>query len=128
LPFSYIDVYIGHMIEITDTQASYIMENREIPEELLKSSEKVAIVLTQDWCPQWLFMRRWLNKSEDNGIKTFYISYNKKTYYENFMNVKETAFGNDLVPYVRYYRDGELVDESNFVSEALFLSNFLQGD
>jgi len=116
------------MIEITDTQASYIMENREIPEELLKSSEKVAIVLTQDWCPQWLFMRRWLNKSEDNGIKTFYISYNKKTYYENFMNVKETAFGNDLVPYVRYYRDGELVDESNFVSEALFLSNFLQGD
>lgn len=112
------------MIEITDNQATFIIENNEIPKELIDSSEKVAVVLTQDWCPQWLFMSRWLKKSEEKGVKTYYISYNKKTYFNDFMNAKERAFGNDLVPYVRYYNRGILVDESNYVSEELFHSNF----
>jgi len=112
------------MIEITDTQASHIIENREIPGELINSTDKVAVVLTQDWCPQWLFMKRWLNKTETKGIKTYYISYNRKTYFNEFMNVKEDIFGNDQVPYVRYYKDGKYLNDSNFVSEELFLSNF----
>lgn len=114
------------MIEITDLQAAHIIEQKEIPTEILNDSEKVAVVLTQDWCPQWLFMKRWLKKTEEKGIKTYYISYNKKSFYNEFMNVKETAFGNDLVPYVRYYVNGKYVDDSNFVSEELFLSNFKQ--
>ena len=112
------------MIEITDTQAAHIIENREIPNELINSTEKVAVVLTQDWCPQWLFMKRWLKKTEDNGIKTFYISYNRKTYFSEFMSAKEDTFGNDQVPYVRYYKDGKYLNDSNFISEELFLSNF----
>jgi hypothetical protein len=112
------------MIEITDTQAAYIIDSSEIPSEIVNSAEKVAVVLTQDWCPQWLFMKRWLKKTEDHGIKTYYICYNKKSFYNEFMNVKESTFNNDLVPYVRYYSNGVLKDESNFVSEELFLSNF----
>ena len=112
------------MIEITDTQAAHIIEYREIPNELINSTEKVAVVLTQDWCPQWLFMERWLNKTEDKGIKTFYISYNRKSYFNEFMNAKEDTFGNDQVPYVRYYKDGKYLNDSNFISEELFLSNF----
>lgn len=111
-----------NMIEITDSQASKIIESRDIPKELINSADKVAIVMTQDWCPQWLFMNRWLKKAE--GVKTYYIAYNKKPYFYDFMSVKEQVFGNNLVPYVRYYKNGELIDESNFVSEELFLSNF----
>lgn len=112
------------MTEITDSQATFIMDNNEIPGELINSSDKVAVVLTQDWCPQWLFMSRWLKKTEEKGVKTFYISYNRKTYYRDFMETKESIFGNNLVPYVRYYSKGKLVDESNYVSEELFHSNF----
>ncbi|MDA3810749.1 MAG: hypothetical protein PF518_10545, partial [Spirochaetaceae bacterium] len=103
------------MKEITDEQAAYIIKQKDIPEEILNSNDKVAIVLTQDWCPQWLFMQQWLKKTETNGIKTYYISYNKKPYYQEFMNAKESGFGNDLVPYVRYYMNGKLIDESNYV-------------
>ena len=112
------------MKEISDKQASYIIENKKIPHDILQSSEKVAIVLTQDWCPQWTYMQRWLTKTEENGIKTFYLSYNNKNYYSEFMGVKEETFGNALVPYVRYYKNGNYVDDSNYVSEELFLSNF----
>ena len=112
------------MIEITDSQASLIIKQRQIPEEILNSNDKVAVIMTQDWCPQWLFMSRWLKKTQEKGIKTFYISYNRKPYFNEFMNVKEAVFNNDLVPYVRYYKDGKLIDDSNFVSEELFLSNF----
>jgi hypothetical protein len=112
------------MIEITDTQASYVIDRKEIPEEILDSSEKVAVILTQDWCPQWLFMKRWLKKTEKKGIKTYYISYNRKPYFNEFMNVKEDTFENDLVPYVRYYKSGKFINDSNFVSEELFYSNF----
>ena len=112
------------MKEISDSQAAYIIENKEIPEEILNSSEKVAVILTQDWCPQWTFMERWLDNTEKQGIKTYYISYNKKSYFYDFMSVKESTFANALVPYVRYYKNGEFIDDSNFVSEELFLSNF----
>lgn len=112
------------MIEITDTQAAHIIEHREIPSEIVQSSEKVAVILTQDWCPQWVFMKRWLKKTTEKGVDTFYLSYNKKPYFQDFMNAKESAFGNEHVPYVRYYVNGKLVDDSNYVSEELFHSNF----
>lgn len=113
------------MIEITDKQAEHIIEKREIPPEILKSGDKVAVILTQDWCPQWLFMKQWLGNTEEQGIKTYFISYNRKDYFDDFMSVKESEFDNDLVPYVRYYINGEYRCDSNFVSKELFLSNFL---
>ena len=40
------------------------------------------------------------------------------------MNLKEKTWGNYSIPYVRYYRDGDLVNESNFVSRRGFLKRF----
>ena len=112
------------MLELTDTQAELIMTTSRIPEEILSSSEKVAVIATQDWCPQWLFMKSWLKSIEDEGIKAFYICYNRKPYFQSFMEMKENHWENDLVPYVRYYKKGELIDESNYVSKLSFLANF----
>ena len=111
------------MIEITDKQAEYIIENKEIPSELINADNKVAVVLTQNWCPQWVAMKMWLPKVAED-IKVFYQCYNIKPYSYKLMKIKETAFENDLIPYVRYYKNGELINESNYVGKTDFLSYF----
>jgi hypothetical protein len=94
----------------------------EFGEELRKASDSVAIVLTQSWCPQWAWMRGYLESlPADPERKIFWVEYDREDYFEDFMRFKETAFGNDQVPYVRYYRDGDLVSESNYIDQGGFL-------
>lgn len=111
---------------MSDSQAMDLIRKREIPEDIVNSGNRVAVVLTQDWCPQWLFMKNWLQTMEKENIKVFHISYNKKPYFQEFMEVKESEFRNEMVPYVRYYTNGQFRKDSNFVSRELFLSNFQQ--
>lgn len=124
IAFFIYSVYIFIMTEISDHQAQVLIKEKDIPEEIKNSGEKVAVVLTQDWCPQWLFMKSWLGKMKDHGIAVYHLPYNKKPYFREFMTVKEDEFNNDLVPYVRYYINGRYIKDSNFVSKELFLSNF----
>ncbi len=112
------------MKEITDEQAEYIMENGELPDDMIHSGDKVAVIFTQDWCPQWTYMTSWLDTTEKDGITTFYLAYNRKSYFNKFMQVKESTWNNHLVPYVRSYNKGKFIDDSNYVSKELFLSNF----
>lgn len=116
------------MKEISDAQARNIIQNREIPEEIINSAGRVAVVLTQDWCPQWMQMKGWLEDMKEEGINVFHISYNRKPYFREFMMVKESQFGNGLVPYVRYYINGQFLSDSNFISRELFLSRFKGGN
>ncbi len=111
------------MIEITDEQAQHIIENGEIPSELINTKGRVAVVLTQNWCPQWVAMKTWLKKL-DEDITVYYQCYNIKPYSYKLMKVKETKFGNDLIPYVRYYKNGQLINETNYVGQEHFLENF----
>lgn len=111
------------MTEITDVQAEYIIDKKEIPAEIINAGEKVAVVLTQNWCPQWVAMKMWLPRVDDD-IKIFYQCYNVKAYSYKLMKVKESIFGNDLIPYVRYYRNGKLTKESNYVGKNDFLKEF----
>lgn len=115
------------MTEMSDLQARSLIRTREIPDELIGSGNRVAIILTQDWCPQWQFMKNWLMKMNAEGIRVYHLSYNRKPYFHEFMEVKETEFKNDLVPYVRYYVNGKFIKDSNYVSRELFLSNFRNG-
>jgi hypothetical protein len=80
-------------------------------------------VLTQNWCPQWVAMKFWLPKI-DEDIKIFYQCYNIKAYSYKLMKVKETSFVNDLIPYVRYYQNGKLINETNYVGKEEFLSYY----
>ena len=114
------------MIEINDEQAENIMSNGEMPGDILGAGENVAVILTQDWCPQWLAMSGWLKGIKVNDVNVFYLKYNRKSYSSRFMKVKEEVFRNDLVPYVRYYQNGELVAETNYVGKKMFLSEFEQ--
>jgi len=115
------------MREITDAQAMSLIGEKELPEQIINSGSLVAVILTQDWCPQWLFMKKWLHQMEDEGITVYYLAYNKKEYFREFMAVKESEFQNDLIPYIRYYVNGSFVGDSNYVSRELFLSRFRAG-
>ena len=116
--------------QITVEQAESAMSTGEFPEGIIASARNVAVVLTQDWCPQWSAMRRWIGSMEKDGepdgvdIDVHEFLYNTVGIFSSFMRFKEMTLGNSLIPYVRYYVDGRLVGESNYVSKKGFLGFF----
>jgi hypothetical protein len=79
----------------------------------------VVVVLTQDWCPQWADMRDWIAETcKSCGAALFVHEYNKHSHFEDFLNLKENVWRNREIPYVRIYRNGKLVKETNYVSSA----------
>ena len=101
----------------------------EFPESIRASREHVAIVLIQDWCPQWTDLKMWLDNesassSSDIEIDVHWLEYNRVSYGNEFMRFKESVLRNSLIPYVRYYKNGGLVGESNYVSGNRFLEFF----
>ena len=84
-------------------------------------------MLTQSWCPQWGWMRSYLGPCPRlEGAEIFWVEYDLEDFFEPFMKFKESFFGNDQVPYVRYYREGRLVGRVQFIDKGGFL-RFLQG-
>ncbi len=116
------------MTEITDIQAEFIINNKEIPDEIVNSSERVAVILTQDWCPQWKFMETFLKKIPEDEVKIYYLSYNNKPYFREFMFVKETTWKNHQVPFILYFNNGQLTDISNYCGHKAFNSYFKQSE
>jgi hypothetical protein len=89
---------------------------------VIGAARSVAVVLTQSWCPQWTWMRSYLAAlppETEKGI--FWVEYDLEDFFDPLMRFKERVFGNDQVPYVRYYRDGKLAAESNFIDKGGFL-------
>ena len=120
----------GNMVrrdKLAEEQAMYAIQHGDFPEELRKSQKNVAVVMTQDWCPQWGAMSTWLDtlKEDDLQLDIYILLYNRERYFEEFLHFKETSWRNDLVPYVRYYTEGKFVGESNYVSRSEFLKSFL---
>ena len=112
---------------IDEESAREAIADGEFPEAMRTSRGLVAIVLTQDWCPQWTAMKRWLDEQEqteapEEEIDVYELEYNRASFGDEFMRFKEEVLGNRLIPYVRYYRNGELVGESNYLSGERFLS------
>ena len=109
--------------EISDLQAEEAIRQGAFPRELLNPDGCAVVILTQSWCGQWTALQRTLREIEQENLwegpealHIWTIEYDRKPYFEKFMNFKETVFGNGLVPYLRYYRDGRLTGESNYVS------------
>jgi hypothetical protein len=99
-----------------------LIESGEFGPELIGAADEVAIVLTQSWCPQWAWMRSYLEKlSWGAEREAFWVEYDLEDFFEPLMRFKEATFGNDQVPYVRYYKGGRLVAESNFIDQGGFL-------
>ncbi len=80
-------------------------------------------------------MRSWLKKlikhpdeSEGLNIRTFETEYDKSPVFSDFREFKEQVWNNWEVPYLRYYINGKLAAESNFVSSMMFLDNLQQAE
>ena len=116
--------------QLTLAQARKAMLEGEFDGGVLGAAANVAVVLSQDWCGQWVEMDRWLGelarapRPEHPEVVVFHLLYNREAFFEEFMRFKEDVLGNHLIPYVRYYRGGQLVGQSNYVSAPRFLSWF----
>ena len=91
----------------------------EIPVSIRQASDKVAVILTQDWCPQWHDMDRYLPEFADQ-VTVYALSYNRHPRFHELMGFKENTFGNYEVPYLRYYVKGQLITTSNFLPRNTF--------
>ena len=112
-------------IKLTESDCRSAVDSGDFSETLRASAPSVAVVLTQSWCPQWLFMRSYLADAEKQAgdrIAVYYVEYDREPFYHDFMTFKEDVFRNREIPYVRYYRDGKLCSESNYISKQGFLS------
>ncbi len=107
---------------ITKEQALRAIRYHEFGDDIIKSNLRVAVLLTQDWCPRFSEMKRWIYDLEDD-FDLYELIYNKVDYFDDFRNFKETVWNNGLIPYVRYYQNGTLSTVSNNVTREEFLKN-----
>jgi hypothetical protein len=104
---------------LTQDQLDALLKDGEFPESVRLAAPKVVVVMTQDWCGQWTSMAAYLPDFADQAA-IFAVEYNRLRDFERIMHFKETVFRNDQVPYLRFYRDGKLVRQSNWIPRAAF--------
>ena len=110
------------MRKLSKDECLGLMDKGEFAPSLIGAADTVAVVLTQSWCPQWAWMRSYLAAlPNDSSREIFWVEYDQEDFFEPFMSFKEATFGNDQVPYVRYYRGGKLAAESNYIDQGGFL-------
>ena len=106
---------------ISEGQALDCLEHGEFGTEITASNDHVAIVLTQSWCPQWASLQHTIERLDEPSLDVWLFIYDRAEIFEKFLEFKEGVFGNDGIPYVRYYRASRLAGESNFVSKQEFV-------
>ncbi|HOX13090.1 MAG TPA: hypothetical protein P5117_07295 [Spirochaetia bacterium] len=110
------------MTRLTEAQCRSALSRGEFEADVLGSAASVAVVLTQSWCPQWVWMRSYLEGLPDSPeYRVYYLEYDREPFYEEFLAFKEDTLGNREIPYVRYYRDGRLNAQTNFIAKDGFL-------
>jgi hypothetical protein len=110
------------MRKLTEQECRLAITAGEFGPGIIASSLYAAVILTQSWCPQWLWMRHYLQDlATDPDISLFWIEYDKEPFFDDFLEFKEETFGNLQIPYVRYYRNGKIALESNYIDRSGFL-------
>jgi len=110
--------------QLTNDQVSETIRNGEFGPDIIASNQKVAVIMTQDWCPQWSSMKTWLDLLDDLiQLDIYEVIYNRAEYFREFLSVKENIWNNREIPYIRYYHKGTLVRESNYVTKDEFLES-----
>jgi hypothetical protein len=104
---------------LTKDQLDALLRDGEFPDSVRLAAPKVVVVMTQDWCGQWTDMKAYLPHFTDQAA-IFTVEYNLLPDFRRIMGFKEDVFDNRVVPYVRFYRDGKLVRQSNWVPRASF--------
>ncbi|MFA6053780.1 MAG: hypothetical protein WC769_00255 [Thermodesulfovibrionales bacterium] len=107
---------------LSKEQALKAIQNLEFSADVTASDDKVAVVMTQNWCSEWMAMKRWMDSMEDiKGLDIYELIYNTVDYCNDFLQLKEKSWKNYFIPYIRYYADGVLIHESNYVKKEDFL-------
>ena len=122
--------------KLTEAECKQAIKDGDFAPEVRGAAPLTAIVLTQSWCPQWRYLAGYLEKMDaelnagaEQGAAAadakpkaaiLTLEYDRERFYEDFLSYKERILGNHEVPYVRYYRGGALVGESNFISAQAF--------
>jgi hypothetical protein len=104
---------------LTQDQLDALLSEGEFPESVRLAAPKVVVIMTQDWCSQWANMAAYLTDFADQAA-IFTVEYNLLPDFERIMSFKEDVLGNQQVPYVRCYRDGKLVRQSNWLPRGSF--------
>ena len=118
--------------ELNTEQARHIMEHGDVADSVKQDDQCVAVVLSQGWCPQSVSMNVWLNsmikkgEPSDFNLTVYELNYDQLEFFAEFRTFKERHFNNYEIPYIRYYKNGQFVDESNYVPSRLFLKKFEQ--
>lgn len=108
---------------LTAKECSDAMNTGEFTLALSSSSPRTAVILTQSWYPQWTSMRAYAKDMAEGGeADVLYVEYDREPWFEEFMAFKEYRLGNRTIPYVRFYADGKLTAESNFIGKDRFRS------
>lgn len=108
-----------NLIPFPEDALEETLQAGEVPESLRTSAERVVVLWTQDWCPQWHDMRSWIAE-ETEGVPVYYLVYNTRDDFERVMEFKEEVWQNREIPYVRYYKSGELAAQHNWLPRRTF--------
>lgn len=104
---------------LSDEVLRRTMEEGEFPEEVRLAAEKVVVVLTQDWCSDWLAMEPFLGDFAQQ-VAVFVLEYNRHPDFEAILEFKEEVFGNREIPYLRYYHQGRFIVATNQLPRGTF--------
>jgi len=104
-------------IKLSHDQAQQAISDRDFSADITAASKDVALILTQSWCPQWVFMNMSIKGlkegPEDIDLTIFTYEYDRSPIFNEFMNFKESVYRNWEVPYVRLYKNGRFIGGSN---------------
>jgi hypothetical protein len=106
-------------LTINDNQIEQLYEKLEFPESVRQHSEKVVVIMTQDWCPQWHAMDAYLNRFIDQA-SIYLLIYNTRSDFDRIREFKEEVFNNREIPYIRYYYQGKFITETNYLPQGTF--------
>jgi hypothetical protein len=108
------------LTKLTEAECRAAIKDGEFPKEIIGAAPVVVLALTQSWCSQWIRMQPWLDELSAEGLYCRYVEYDREPFFDDFRRFKESVFRNDEVPYYRYYRDGKLFKESNYLDKLSF--------
>lgn len=110
------------MRKLSEEECRAAIAAGDFPAALAESAISTALVLTQSWCPQWTWMKTYLDGlATEPDIAILWVEYDQEPFYDDFLIFKENTYKNRQIPYVRYYHNGKLAHESNYIDRSGFL-------
>lgn len=110
--------------EINREQVLYAVKTGEFGSDVISSKATVAVIMTQDWCPQWHNMKGWVyGLKTENDIDIYELIYNNTDFFDEFKNFKESQWKNHEIPYLRLYKNGRFFKETNYIGKEEFIRN-----